>query len=130
MFYPETGNVCFSSAIDCWSFTLPGFIPNIAKKLDMVPKVLLKFIWGEYYYDPSEKKISKTPPGDNAKIMFVSMIMNPLVERYNKFFDEETKHNTALLREKHSVVKEKFSKLMPMEHGILKMVVDHLPSPN
>lgn len=30
LFKPEIGNVCFASAIDCWSFTLPGFIPNVA----------------------------------------------------------------------------------------------------
>lgn len=57
------------------------------------------------------------------------MILQPLVDRYNKFFDEESRHNTAILREKHALIKEKLSKLMPMEHGILKMVVDHIPSP-
>ena len=96
----------------------------------MNPGALLKFMWGEYYYDAGKKTISKTPPGANTKIMFVAMVMTPLVDRYNKFFDETTKHNTSLLREMHQTVKEKFSKLMPMEHGILKMVVDHLPSPD
>ena len=57
------------------------------------------------------------------------MIMEPLVERYLKFFKDEVKQNTALLRAKHAEVKDKFSKLMPMEHGIMKMVVDHLPAP-
>ena len=57
------------------------------------------------------------------------MIMEPLVERYLKFFNKEVQQNTALLRAKHIEVKEKFSKLMPMEHGIMKMVVDHIPAP-
>jgi len=61
LFRPENGNVCFSSAIDCWSFNLPGFIPNVAKKLGMNPKALLKFMWDQYYYNSQTKQISKVP---------------------------------------------------------------------
>ena len=94
----------------------------------MNPGALLKFMWGEYFYDAGKKNVAKKPIG-NQKIMFVSMVMGPLVERYNKFFDEQTKHNTSMLRDRHAEVKEKFSKLFPMEHGILKMVIEHMPSP-
>ena len=31
LFVPEKGNVAFSSAIDCWSFTLPSFVPKLAE---------------------------------------------------------------------------------------------------
>jgi len=55
LYRPETGNVCFSSAIDCWSFNLPGFIPNVAKKLNMNGKALLKFMWDPFYYNPNTK---------------------------------------------------------------------------
>lgn len=41
LFYPEQGNVAFASAIDCWSFTLPSFMPNVAKKLGMNAKALM-----------------------------------------------------------------------------------------
>jgi len=61
--------------------------------------------------------------------MFVQFIMDPLVERYLKFFNKEVIHNTVLSREAHTTIKEKLSKIMPMEHGIFKMVVDHLPTP-
>lgn len=75
--------MCFASAIDCWSFTLPGFIPNVSKKLNMKPAALLKFMWGEYFYDAGKKNITKTPPGENSKIMFVNLVLGPLVDRYN-----------------------------------------------
>jgi ribosome assembly protein 1 len=129
LFKPESGNVCFSSAYDCWSFNLPGFIPNVAKKLGMNPKALLKFMWEQYYYIPSTKTITKNPPSSNSKVLFVSLIMDPLVERYNKFFTAEVLLSTAQIKDAHASVKEAFSKLLPMEHGILKMVVDHLPCP-
>jgi ribosome assembly protein 1 len=51
MFSPEKGNVAFSSAYDCWSFTLPSFAPKVASKLGMNPKALCKYLWGEYFFD-------------------------------------------------------------------------------
>jgi len=61
--------------------------------------------------------------------MFVSFIMNPLVERYTKFFNEEVIASTAKSREAHAIVKEKLHKFVSMEDGILRMVIEHLPSP-
>ena len=91
---------------------------------------LLKVIWEEYYYVPSSKTVTKVPPGVNSNIMFVDFIMEPLVKLYNKIFTDEVIANTALLRQKHAFIKEKLSEQMPMKHGILKMVVDHIPSPD
>ena len=62
LFVPEDGNVAFSSAYDCWSFTLPSFLPTVAKKLGMNAKALQKFMWGQFYYDPAQKSVSKNPP--------------------------------------------------------------------
>lgn len=39
-FAPEKGNVAFSSAYDCWAFTLPSLLPSVAEKLGMNAKAL------------------------------------------------------------------------------------------
>lgn len=39
-FLPQNGNVAFASGFDCWSFTLPSFVPKVAKILDMNAKKL------------------------------------------------------------------------------------------
>ena len=39
-FKPQNGNVAFASGYDCWSFTLPSFVPRVAEKLGMKPKKL------------------------------------------------------------------------------------------
>lgn len=129
-FDPSQGNVAFCSAYDCWAFNLPGFIPNVAKKLGMRPKALCKLMWGQYYYNAGTKQVSKIPPSSSSVEMFVAFIMDPLVEKYRKFFSEEKSKNTALLREQHAKIKAKLSKLMPVDEGIFKMVIDHLPSPD
>jgi len=66
LFSPENGNVAFSSAYDCWSFTLPSFLPNVAKKLGMNARALTKFMWGQFYYDASKKSVSKNPPRSSS----------------------------------------------------------------
>jgi translation elongation factor EF-G len=119
--------VAFASAYDCWSFTLPSFLPNVAQKLGMNAKALQKFMWGDFYF--ANKQVTKLPPSPGSKIMFVQFILDPLVEKYNKVFSKEVMKSTALIREAHSKIKDKLSKLMPTEFGIFKMVIENLPSP-
>jgi len=37
--------------------------------------------------------------------------------------------SSAKIREAHMKIKERLQKFMPVELGILKMVIEHLPSP-
>ena len=62
--------------------------------------------------------------------MFVQFVMDPLVKEYNKHFSSEMVFNSAEYREARQKIKALFSKWMPMEKGILSMVVQHIPSPN
>ena len=82
LFKPESGNVAFASAYDCWAFNLPGLIPKIAEKTGMNGKALLKFMWEQYYYDASNKKVTKKPPSNDSKEMIVQFVFEPLVARY------------------------------------------------
>ena len=62
--------------------------------------------------------------------MFVQFVLNDFVNLYGKYFDEETRNNTALSKEAFSKIKERLRKLFPLDQGILKMVIEHLPSPD
>lgn len=55
--------------------------------------------------------------------------MNPLVEKYKKIFNPDMMSNAGWVQEGHAKAKVRLSKIVPMEDGILRMVVDHLPSP-
>ena len=46
-------------------------------------------MWGDFYYSPSTKTVSKEPPAKMSKIMFVQFIVDPLVQKYRKLFSEE-----------------------------------------
>jgi ribosome assembly protein 1 len=110
LFCPEDGNVAFSSAFDCWSFTLPSFSPVIAKKLGMNPKALCKFMWGQFYYDQNQKAVKQKPINNQSQEMFVTFIMDPLVELMRKHFNEEVMKSTEKIRESHLKVKNRLFK--------------------
>lgn len=86
-------------------------------------------MWGQYYFNAKEKKVVKKPPTDSSQEMFVQYVMQPLVERYRKNFTSDVINNTALRREAQAKLKEKLSKFLPMEEGIMRMIAEHLPSP-
>lgn len=61
--------------------------------------------------------------------MFVTFVMDPLVKEYKKLLTPDLVSNTPQYREARMKIKNLFSKWMPMEKGILGMVVQHLPAP-
>ena len=59
LFDPVKNNVVFASAQDCWAFTLQDFSLIWAKKLKIKNEAFLPYLWGEFYFDMKNKKISK-----------------------------------------------------------------------
>jgi ribosome assembly protein 1 len=126
-FCPEKGNVAFSSALDCWAFNLTIFSRKLAQKFGMNPKVLQKFLWGDYYY--SEKKVFRKPCHERHRPMFVQFVLDPVISEYRKHLQDADISSATEVREARTKVKNQLCKWMPMEKGILGMVVQHLPSP-
>ena len=60
--------------------------------------------------------------------MFVQFVLEPLIGEYKKLFAGDMS-NTVVYKEARMKIKTLLSKWMPMEKGILGMVVQHLPSP-
>ena len=96
----------------------------------MNPRELQKFLWGEFYYSSANKKIYKVAPTASSRPMFVQFVMDPLVKEYNKLFTGDMLTNSAEYKQARTKIKELFSKWMPMEKGVLAMIVQHIPSPN
>lgn len=62
--------------------------------------------------------------------MFVQFVLEPLIKEYKKFFTEDLVVSSPEYKGARMKIKTLFSKWMPVEKGILGMVVHHLPSPN
>jgi hypothetical protein len=90
-------------------------------------KVLQKFLWGDYYY--SEKKVFRKPCHDRHRPMFVQFVLDPVIGEYRKHLQDADVSSATEVREARTKIKNQLCKWMPMEKGILGMVVQHLPSP-
>lgn len=145
-FLPERGNVVFSSALDRWAFTLREFAEIYAQKVGFNPKSLCSFLWGDYYYNPKTKKVSKKPYNDTVKPMFVQLILDPIWKVYEcimKIGSEEKllsmvkridvqltpKDLSSLTSNPRFTLQAVMSSWIPLEVTVLSMVIRKLPSP-
>jgi ribosome assembly protein 1 len=81
-FTPDKGNVVFCSAIDCWGFTLESFSEILTKTIGFKKEIITKLLWGDYYFNKSNKKVYKTPVNSNSKPMFVEFVLNNIYKLY------------------------------------------------
>jgi len=81
-FAPENGNLLFCSALDGWGFTTNYFAGLFHKKLGLKLEVLEKYIYGEFYYNNTTKKITRKPPSSKSEPMFVNLILNNIWKVY------------------------------------------------
>ena len=93
-FSPEKGNIIFASAFDCWGFNITKFAIQLSKKYNINKNVLQKYIFSDYYYNESTKKIVKCIEGVN-KPMFASLILDQIWSIYEKSMIESNPQDAA-----------------------------------
>lgn len=87
---PTEGNVAFGAALFGWAFTLNRFARMYSKKFKIDPKILVKKLWGDNYYDPSAKKWITSDIGSDGKKLqrgFVKFIMDPIIRLMKNCLD-------------------------------------------
>jgi len=152
IFAPDKGNVLFASAFDCWAFSIPQFAGIIAAKLGggMKARALQRVLWGDYYFNPKDKSVSKKPPKSSsgvAKPMCVQMILEPLFQLYQTVLLDEDAAKTAQIvaslglataiparslaatKDPRMRLQLILSKWLPIPQAVLGAVVDVLPDP-
>eukprot|EP00873_Tetraselmis_striata_P038957 jgi/Tetstr1/459221/TSEL_000031.t1 len=147
-FAPEKGNVAFASAFDGWAFRIDQFAALIAGKLGAKPEALRRALWGEYYFQAKEKKVTrKKPVAGKGQPMFVQFVLEPLWRAYGVLGSgrEEAQATLAQMVKslgltsvtdkdlRHSDVKYALKAVLrawlPLSEAILGMVTEQLPSP-
>eukprot|EP00917_Polyrhabdina_sp_WS-2016_P028801 GHVP01061360.1.p1 GENE.GHVP01061360.1~~GHVP01061360.1.p1 ORF type:complete len:1125 (+),score=205.80 GHVP01061360.1:27-3401(+) len=82
LFSPAKGNVVFGSALNGWSFDTNIFARLFAQRLGLhssaVPK-LATAMWGDFYYHPKTKRISKKRPKANYPNVATQFIFSQLL---------------------------------------------------
>jgi len=89
------GNVIFASAIDCWAFTVPQFAKVVAGKTGMKRAALERVLWGEFYFNPKTKSVTRKPQGRIIKPMFVQLILDNIWQVYAEVLENQ---NAAMVQ--------------------------------
>ena len=87
-FDPVRGNVIFASAMHRWAFRLEKFAIMYAQKLGAKEDVLRKFMWGDYYFDPKNKRVltGEQKGTRNLKPLFVQFVLDNIWGVYDSLY--------------------------------------------
>ncbi|EXX56728.1 U5 small nuclear ribonucleoprotein component variant 2 [Rhizophagus irregularis] len=140
---PERGNVCFASSQMGWCFTLKSFAKLYADTYGgLSVDEFAKRLWGDIYFNPTERKFSKKSLESKSQRSFVHFILDPLYKLYAQVIgeNEETLKRTLaslgiFLKASHFQLDVKpllrivLDQFFGPSTGFVDMVVHHIPSP-
>lgn len=119
---PEKGNVCFSSSLYGWSFTLKQFSKMYADYYGGFDhKEFAHRLWGDVWYVESERKFKRKSPGGGVQRSFVHFILEPLYKVHSQVLGEEPGEMNNVLAE--IGVKLNKKELQANAKPLLKMVM-------
>lgn len=103
---PANGNVCFSSALHGWMFTLESFAQVYADHHDdtvgnLTLSQLAQRLWGDWYWDPATHQFHESPKDCTTRVTdrtFVSFILEPMYKIYSACLGESEDEVNTLLR--------------------------------
>ncbi|RUS70378.1 hypothetical protein EGW08_021864 [Elysia chlorotica] len=138
---PKNGTVGFGSGLHGWAFTLKDFAKMYVTKFKVEESVLMKRLWGDYFFNEKTKKWSKNRDGDSVR-GFTNYILKPIYSMFNACMNK-TKEDVMFLVDKLGVkltsedkelegkvlLKTIMRKWLPAGDAMLQMIVIHLPSP-
>lgn len=84
-FDPLLGSVVFGSAGDGWAFSLADVARRAAGKLGAKPETLVRFLWGDFAFDPKTKRVVKARAGGagpSRPTLFASLALEPVWKVY------------------------------------------------
>lgn len=138
---PTLGTVGFGSGLHGWAFTLKNFAEMYADKFKIEVDKLMKRLWGDQYYSPSEKKWNKTG-GEGYVRGFNQFVLDPIYKVFDAIMNFKKdvipklldKLNIKLTAEERDLegkplLKQVMRKWLPAGDTLLQMITIHLPSP-
>ncbi|CAF1124620.1 unnamed protein product [Rotaria magnacalcarata] len=143
-FSPHYNNVLFASALDGWGFGIHHFADLYAKKLSIKREVLMKTLWGDFYFDKKTKRIYKGAQSKGQKPMFVQCILENLWSVYETIIirrdNEKIEKIAASIGAKltprdirhtdpYVPLHLLFNQWLPIASAVFDMVVVQLPHP-
>ncbi|XP_021350409.1 elongation factor 2-like [Mizuhopecten yessoensis] len=140
-FSPVKGNVLFGSASQSWGVTLGEIAAKQAEKLKVAPSVLLSKLWGDNFYNSSQKKWKNEPSKDYIRA-FNLFVLDPIFKLFEASGNVQGSALPDLIENlgvqmsldnnetnTRTNVQEMMCQWLPISNSLLTMIVIHLPSP-
>eukprot|EP01120_Amphizonella_sp_Union-15-10_P009291 TRINITY_DN348_c0_g1_i1.p1 TRINITY_DN348_c0_g1~~TRINITY_DN348_c0_g1_i1.p1 ORF type:complete len:840 (-),score=199.80 TRINITY_DN348_c0_g1_i1:52-2571(-) len=143
--YPDKGTVAFGSGLHGWGFTLTKFADMYSKKFGVEREKLMARLWGDNYYDQSDKKWKKTGVDNNGKSLkraFVMFVLEPIYQLFDAIMKDQKEKYEKMMKSLNIILKSEekdlvsknllkavMKKFLPAAEALLEMIVVHLPPP-
>ena len=101
-FSPESGNVLFASAIDCWGFGLAKFSNIWSQKLGINRNILHKHFFEDFSYNSKTKKLVKCNSENlsTSEPLFAALILDPIWKLYDASVTQNNPEKAAKMAER------------------------------
>merc|ERR1711957_676098 len=142
---PTKGTVAFGSALFGWAFTLTMFARTYSAKFKLDREKLMKKLWGDWYFSPTEKKfVSSDDDGKGGQLRrcFVEFIMKPVIQLCRNTMEGKRAIVDKMLvglgivlkgdekdYEGKALFKCVFQKWINAADALIEMIIMKLPSP-
>eukprot|EP00808_Paulinella_micropora_P024354 g60066.t1 len=143
--YPQDNNVGFGSGLQAWGFNVGTFARAYAKLTKTPVDKWQKRLWGDNFFDPKTNKWQKKAKSESGqKLMrgFCQYILKPIDDLGTAVMAGKKdvwqafckKMDVKLGKEANDLVEKPLLKhimqaWLPAEQTLLRMIVNHLPSP-
>lgn len=155
-FDPLEETCAFGSGIQGWGFTLLRFAKIYAKKFGLPIREMLRYLWGDHYYDSIHKKWITNPSKEQLKggkggleRGFCKFVLGPLCRLFKATMYPKEKSHERLKKILHSMnvdlteeeettllpsrgkllLRLVLQKLFPMSDTLIRLIALKLPSP-
>ena len=138
---PTKGTVAFGSGYHQWAFTLGYFAKMYAPVFKKTEEDVMKYLWGSYNYDNKENKWTKKE-NSNTVPGFVKLVLEPIRDMIDSIMNGKVKKYKKMIKKlgikiasaDYELMEKKLVKVvmqawLPASDILMKMTVDHLPSP-
>ncbi|CAF1054879.1 unnamed protein product [Rotaria sordida] len=141
---PTKGTVGFGAGLHGWAFTLKEFAEMYASKFKIEVDKLMKRLWGDNFFSPTEKKWSKGG-GEGYVRGFCQFVLDPIFKIFKAIMDCRKDEYTQLLEKLNiklqgddrdkleeggkPLLKLVMKQWLPAGDVLLTMIAIHLPSP-